>query len=230
MKGDSPPISSNGHSAEEAKAVNTWFTTSFVTIENNYLRGKTLLGLDMTTGLKVEPRLLRTQEHYPVPNTYSSVLNERQFQFLNNTLSQLCGALRQTGLDGMAYFVQQQQTALSGVPTATRSKTTVVSIVDAVFSILGRASQDIAIDTKVVSYPVKSAQVAVSAFGHVELQTLTDSTTIRNVYRGIYTYEVKRDGWKTGTGELNLIDRPGERIACTLKDQSSKLDSICEVR
>ncbi|HEY1987139.1 MAG TPA: hypothetical protein VGG85_17115 [Terracidiphilus sp.] len=210
----------SGHSSTDITEVESTLSRRLSEARQDYEDGKKQLGLLGHLGLMNTPHLERVQ------SSPHDRLNREQELFLKSTLMDAQKMLGDIGLRGLADFVQQRQAVLAEQADKSRA----VWLVDSVFSVLAKASTNIAVDVVVVSNPVKLAQLTLKTIdGHVELQTITDSITIHNVYRGIYQYELIRDNWKgRSNSEINLIDRIGTRITCTLQSSKSELQSACE--
>lgn len=100
-----------------------------------------------------------------------------------------------------------------------------------IYSLLDKLSslKRIAVDFTVASNPTgASFRITPSAGGQGRF-VVTDST-IRNLYRGYYVYEVKKDGFKTVTASLNLVDEEPSKLACSLhRVESSEGPNPCRI-
>jgi hypothetical protein len=60
---------------------------------------------------------------------------------------------------------------------------------------------------------------------------VTTNDTTKNLPRGYYTYTVTKNGYKTATGELDLVDDDGTLLDCTMfKEADSNGPSKCQLK
>jgi hypothetical protein len=93
------------------------------------------------------------------------------------------------------------------------------------FGGFGAQDSDLSVDLKVTSEP---DQALLSLVAGRENRQTRSNNTMPNVFRGLYEYTIKKNGFKTGAGQINLIDDDGLSIQCTLVKLNDADDSFCK--
>jgi hypothetical protein len=224
-----PMLTTGGHSESELVDSARDFAEIVQTAWVEYEQGKVDFGLSVkssSSGKPGNPRLIRTD----------TITAEQQLKFLQSSLVNLADALDRDKFGGIADYITARSARVpSSLPVGSSHKIgTWVSFVNATFGRLrSMADQEhnLSVDLVVGSEPVTHAEVVVlSKLGQLGLHTLTDSDVIPNVFRGFYQYRAEKPGFRTGEGQLNLIDSIGTHILCHLEPTASKLNSVCELK
>lgn len=81
-----------------------------------------------------------------------------------------------------------------------------------------------AMDLRVTSAPAQAA-FRIEAEGGGSVRATATDDDLKNLYRGLYTYTVTRNGYKTVKAPLNLIDEDGRVLVCRLVKATDAADA-----
>lgn len=73
----------------------------------------------------------------------------------------------------------------------------------------------LAVDLRVTSVP-EGASVSLATLRTSPARTTATNASLTNVYRGYYRYTVSKNGFKTISGDLNLVDERGTLLRCAM--------------
>lgn len=93
------------------------------------------------------------------------------------------------------------------------------------FGGFGAQDSDLSVDLNVTSEPDQALLQLVAGSETRETRT---NNAMPNVFRGLYDYTIKKNGFKTGAGKINLIDGEGHLIQCTLVSSNNSGESFCK--
>lgn len=100
-----------------------------------------------------------------------------------------------------------------------------ISTLRAKFGGFGAQDSDLSVNLTVTSEP-DEAHIVLKADSE-QRETRTNNP-MPNVFRGLYEYTITKGGFKTGRGQINLIDDDGLLIQCKLVGPNDSNDSYCK--
>jgi hypothetical protein len=78
-----------------------------------------------------------------------------------------------------------------------------------------RGIDRLTVDLRVQSEPTE-ARFEIMALGGLRPAVTATDSVLTNFYRGLYSYAVAKNGFKTVRGEVNLVDQRGTNLTCRL--------------
>jgi hypothetical protein len=115
---------------------------------------------------------------------------------------------------GALFHAQEEELTLATPPSVDMSIAYVIDF----FARLRRNVK--AVNLSVVSMPDEAGVELKTALG--KTRTTSTNSQFTNVFRGLYTYTVRKNGYKPVQQELNLIDEAGTTLTCKLYSATAR--------